>query len=88
MTELKTQRMIMEAASEKEAIEMKEVKPTETNPNDAALSNKDTIIPPKESSAPKMEKLENELPLEEKVEMPSQEVLSGEVAASVDLEVH
>ena len=91
MTELKTQQMIAEAVSEKEAIEMKEMKPTESNPNDTALSHKESVIPPIASSAPKQEMPKNELPLEEKVEMPSQGalsevVLSDGVLASAELE--
>ena len=91
MTELKTQQLIAEAASEKEAIEMKEMKPTETNPNDT-ISHRESVIPPA-SSAPKMEKSENELPLEEKVEMPSQGIVSEvivpeELTVPVDLEVN
>ena len=64
---------------------MKEMKPSEANPNDAVLSNKDTIIPPKESVAPEMEDPEKELKLEEKVEMP-QGTLPAEVAVSMDIE--
>ena len=64
---------------------MKEMKPSEMNPNDAVLSNKDTIIPPKESVAPEMEDPEKELKLEEKVEMP-QGTLPAEVAVSMDIE--
>ena len=64
---------------------MKEIKPSEANPNDVVLSNKDTIIPPKESVAPEMEDPEKELRLE-KVEMPPQGALPVEVAASMDIE--
>ena len=86
MTELKTQELIAQAVSEKEAIEMKEMKPSEANPNDAVLSHKDTIIPPQPSATPIMEDPENELKLEEKVEMPPQGALPVEVAASMDIE--
>lgn len=80
--------MIAEAVSEKEAIEMKNMKPAEADPNDTIVLNQDSIIPTEESSALEVEEA-RVVPLqEEKVEMPSQEVISGEAAASVDLEVH
>lgn len=65
---------------------MKEIKPSEMNPNDAVLSNQDPIIPPKESVAPEMEDPEKELKLEEMVEMPPQGALPVEVVASMDIE--
>ena len=86
MTELKTQRMIAEAASEKEAIEMKNMKPVETNPNDTVALNQDSIIPTEEATL-EVERVDNAPLQEEKVEMPSQEIASEGVAVPVDLEV-
>ena len=88
--------MIAEAVSEKEAIEMKEMKPTEANPNDTALPHQDSIIPPAVNS-PEVEKAAEKpgevASPEEKVEIPSPEmateVVSPEgVSVSVESEAN
>lgn len=78
--------MIAEAVSEKEAVEMKNMKPSETDPNDTAVLNQDSIIPTEANINPEGEKVDGESLQEEKVEIPSQVVLPNEVAASVNLE--
>ena len=102
MTELKTQQLIAEAVSEKEAIEMKSMKPVEANPNDAVLLNQDSIIPTEEAileaekvgDVPLQEEKVGDVPLqEEKVTIPSQGIVSEVVLADgvtgpIDLEVN
>ena len=61
-------------------------KPSETDPNDTAVLNQDSIIPTEANINPEGEKVDGESLQEEKVEMPSQVVLPNEVAASVNLE--
>ena len=78
--------MIAEAVSEKEAIEMKNIKPSESDPNDKVALNQDSIIPTEENANVDSEKVNGEPLQEEKVEMSSQVVLPDEVAASVNLE--
>ena len=83
---MKTQELIAQAVSEKEAIEMKEMKPSEMNPNDAVLPRQESIIPPavtaeaeKTGDVSVKERVEN--PQEERVEIPSQEIATEVVSA-------
>ena len=83
---MKTQELIAQAVSEKEAIEMKEMKPSEMNPNDAVLPRQESIIPPavtaeaeKTGDVSMKERVEN--PQEERVEIPSQEIATEVVSA-------
>ena len=91
---MKTQELIAQAVSEKEAIEMKEMKPSEANPNDTVLPRQESIIPPAVTAEaektgdvsvkervenPQEERMEN--PQEERVEIPSQEIATEVVSA-------
>ena len=80
---MKTQKLIAQAVSEKEAIEMKEMKPSEMNPNDTVLPRQESIIPPAVTAETKKtgDVSVKENPQEERVEIPSQEIATEVVSA-------